>query len=207
MIHNENTLNIKQYSLYDRTSKLRYLKKWYNILPTIFFRKRLEAFAFEIHRKLGGSEVDNAFEKEIHKINSIDKIQLLIALYQAVYNLLENLDVINQWKGLIGLKKTEAKNLKEYTRKIKKYTGYTIENKSDLKKLNSEIERRTEKFAEIFPDTEKEDKKGATFMQIYMGVISVMGIQFNYKMVMADFFEAKEDAYNRIKKQESNARS
>jgi len=201
MIENINTLTVKRYSLYDDTNKLRYLKKWWNILPAFLFKKELSKLAHEIHNKLSGSTINKSFDKEIHKINSIDKIQLLIALYQAASNLLINLANVNKWKREIGLKETDAKNLKHYTDKIFKYTGYTIKGLDDLDLLKNEIDRRTEKFAEFFPKEDKKDiKDGASFMQVYLGVISVMDITFNYDMTMKHFFEAKDSAYKRIKK-------
>lgn len=206
MIENVNTLTIKRYSLFDKTNKLRYLKSRWNILPIFLFKDKLLKLAFEIHKRLSGSTIDGSLDKEEHKINSINKIQLLIALYQAAFNLLENVETINRWKKIAGLELTKMKNLKEYTDKIFKYTGYTIKTMKDLVLVRNEIDRRTEKYAEFFPeDEEKTTKKGASFMQVYMGVISVMDITFNYDMIMSDFFEAKEDAYKRTKKLNPNA--
>ena len=204
MIHNLNTLTVKKYSFFDRTNKFMYLKRSWNILPSILFKKRLTALALSIHQRLSGKNINAEFEKEIHKISSADKIQLLIALYQAAYNLLVNLEYVNDWKEIIGLEKTKPEHLQEYTDKILKYTGYKITCSDDLVLLKNEIERRTEKFAEFFPADKVENKKGANFMQIYMGVISIMDLPFSYDMSMSDFFDAKDNAYERIKKMKSN---
>lgn len=204
MIENINTLTIKKYSLFDKTNKLRYLKCWWNILPTFLFKKKLFELASSIHKRLSGIKLDSDFEKEVHRINSINKIQLLIALYQAAYNLLENLASVNVWKRSMGLEETKPENLKEYTDKILKYTGYKIKTVKDLVLVKNEIDRLSEKFAEFFPKEKITNKKGATFMQIYLGVISVMDIPFSYDMIMSDFLEAKDDAYERIKKMKSN---
>jgi len=198
MIKDLNTLTVKSYSLFDKTDDYSHFKKWYNIFPTILFKKKLLKLATTIHNKLSGSKSDPLLDKEVHRINSINRIQLLIALYQAAYNLLENLTKVNEWKKSAGLKETEYKYLKQYTDKIFKYTGYEIKTVADLSMLINEIDRLTEKYAEFFTNNNK-SVKGVTFMQIYMGVIAIMNLPFNYEMTMSDFFEAKDVAQEMIK--------
>ncbi len=200
MIESINTLTVKKYSLFDKTNKIHYFKKWWNILPANLFSKKIVKLADSIHNKLSGKNIGNTLDKEDHKISLTNRIQLLISLYQATYNLLENLGTINKWKRGIGLKETINNDIKEYTDKILKYTGYTIKKVKDLELLKNEVDRLTEKYAEFFPEDEEEPKKGATFMQIYLGVISNMNLPFSYEMTMADFFDAFDATTERVKK-------
>ena len=189
MLKTVHTLTIRNYSLFEKTGDIQYLltKK---TKKSVDISELLQEIAIGLS---GENENSNKLQKEIHRIKSQYRIQLLITLYEATYNLLVLQKELNSWKEKIGKKPTELKNLELYIDKIKESTGIEIKEVEDLLKLKREIERWVDKFAENFPEKDI-DPDGLTFMQIVLGVFAAMNMTLNYEMYLSDFFELKKNA-------------
>lgn len=188
MLKTVHTLTIRDYSLFEKTGDLKYLFE--GKIKQIDISNLLQEITIGLS---GENENSNKLQKEIHKVKSQYRIQLLITLYEATYNLLVLQKELNYWKEKIGKKPTELKNLELYVNKIKKATGIEIKEVGDLLKLKREIERWVDKFAENFPEKDT-DPDGMTFMQIVLGVFAAMNMTLNYEMYLSDFFELKKSA-------------
>jgi hypothetical protein len=207
------TLTIREYSLFEKTGEVKYLLeeckycygkgfinnkecKKCNGTGRVVTKKPLNTSLLlqEISIGLNGENENTAqLQKENHKLKSQYRIQLLITLYDACYNLMVLQTELNEWKILIGDKPTDLKNLKKYTDEIKRVTNIEIETIEDLLKLKKEIERWTDKYAENFPKSDIE-KEGLTFMQIVLGVFAATNMSLDYQMYLSDFFILKKDA-------------
>ncbi len=186
-IHN---LTIKEYSLFEETGDIEYLVK----LPitkncNVDISGLLQKINIELHVE---NENTKKLQKELYKIKSQYRIQLLITLYEAAYNLMVMQTDLNNWKILIGKEPTKLTNLMNYVEKIKENTGIEIKKPEDLIKLKKEIEECANKYAENFPLIDP-NPENLTFMQIVLGVFSAMNLNLNlnYEMYMSDFFDLK----------------
>jgi len=179
------TLTIRDYSLFEKTGDLKYL--FDGKVKDVDVAELLQEIATGLN---GENENSVKLQKDFHKVKSQYRIQLLITLYEAAYNLMVLQKDVNTWKEIIGREPTKLKNLKRYVDKIKNQTGIEIKEISDLADLKKEIQRWVDKFAEVFPVKEN-DPNGVTFMQIVLGVFAASGMNLNYEMYMSDFFELK----------------
>jgi len=185
MLKTIHTLTIRDYSFFEKTGDVKYLQE-----KPYSKNVDIESLLIEIYKNLTGkNEQTEQEQKEIHKIRSVYRIQKLICLYEATANLF-NLYDINKWKKAIGKQETKTKNIEFYIDEIEKNTSIRVKKKEDLKKLQKEIERWTDKFRENFKDDEK--KEGLTFMQIVLGVFAAMNMKLDYDMYLSDFFILKE---------------
>jgi len=180
------TLTIRYYSLFEKTGDLKYL--FDGKVKSVDTSELLQEIATRLN---GENENSNKLQKDFHKVKSQYRVQLLILLYEAAYNLMVLQADVNTWKEIIGKEPTKLKNLKRYVDKIKSQTGIEIKEISDLADLKKEIQRWVDKFAEVFPKQDN-DPNGVTFMQIVLGVFAASGMNLNYEMYMSDFFELKD---------------
>lgn len=194
-------ISIRDYSLFEKTGKPGSL-----VYFPIYSKKRFEALLTEIAQGLGSDQnQDQALKKEHHRLTSLFRIEYLIVLYEATYNLLVNKTQIDIWKSVIRKNKgSDYSNLLEYTEKIKAETGIEISPDAwceDMIALKWEIDRWTDKYAENFLNGEQ-TKEGVTFMQIVLGVFSVLKFSINEDICLSDFFEMKRQAEAMIRKME-----
>lgn len=204
MVKSFHTVTIRDFSLFEQTKDFRYLCRMH--LPVSrFYIKRLTALVEQIAAALGSeSDKQQELSREKHRIKTIMRIQYLVTLYQAAYNLIVHKTQIDVWRSAIGKPKaSDYSNLIDYIEKIQSATGITINPdcwEDDLFSLKEEIDRVTDKFQEAFnqstPDT------GVTFLQIVIGVFSALQMSINEDIRLVTFFELKkqaEDVANRIK--------
>ena len=186
MLKTVHTLTIRDYSLFEKTGDLKYL--FDGKVKSVDVSELLQEIATGLN---GENENSNKLQKDFHKVKSQYRIQLLITLYDAAYNLMVLQADVNTWKEIIGKEPTKLKNLKRYVDKIKSQTGIEVKEISDLADLKKEIQRWVDKFAEVFPKQDN-DPNGVTFMQIVLGVFAASGMNLNHEMYMSDFFELKD---------------
>jgi hypothetical protein len=185
-------ITIREYSLFEQTNDPRLFLR-FKFIPLFLVKKGLfTRLITEIFEHL--TEKDETKRKlthEYHRIKSQYRIQMLVALYQATYNLMNGV-IVNQWKKDIGRKESKLDNLSVYVEQIKEQTGIEVKSIDDLSRLRKEIERWVDKFNENFKQEKKAD--GITFMSIVLGVFATMNMPLNYDMYLSDFFELKRQA-------------
>jgi hypothetical protein len=132
------------------------------------------------------------FDKETRKLNSKYKIQELITLYRNLNHLMVHRLKVDKWLDELGVKNTfnvELDKAIETKCEILNINhSIKVENIDDLKKIEKEIERRTDKFKENFKEPENKEK-GATFSEVVISVFKRAGYdKIDYSMILSDFF-------------------
>ena len=195
MVKDINHITIRQFDLYEKTHKTRYLM--YMPVGRLFARKLALVIA-EIRQHLQGEDKqDEILAREYHKTKSVYRIQELTALYQATSNLLINKTLVNVWLASTGCEVKELKNLSYYIEQIEAKTGIKVTSLEDLEKLQRNIQRWVDKFEENFHEVKVQ---GLTFMQTVLGVFAVMNMNLNYNMYLSEFFELKRTAEDKAKR-------
>lgn len=194
MIHTIHTMTIRQYGLFEKTGDRSYLKR-YKFVPLFLFKKQIERFAVEFSGVFNSDYTDK-LQKTKHKIISYNKILQLSNLYNGLYGVMVAKTNNNI---LIGKLETDNKNLKYYINEIKRLTGIEIKSALDLSKLTKEIQRRTDKYIEVF-EGEKPEENKTSFMQLAMAIFSVMDMTFNENMLLSEFADLKDTATEKVKK-------
>lgn len=206
MVKSIHTLTINDYSLFEKTGDIKYLLTGWTPFKSRILPK-IESLVAEIARGLGSeSNEDQALRKEFHRLKSLYRIQYLVTLYQAAYNLLINKTQIDVWKAAIGKgKPSNYLNLIEYVDKIKEATGIQINPDTwddDMMVLSREIDLWTDKYRQNFLN--QPTAEGLTFMQIVLGVFAALQFPLNMEISMSDFFVMKqqtEELSKRLKDQ------
>lgn len=191
MIKSIHTLTIHDYSLFEKTGDVKYLLTRWMRKPNI------DPLLTEIAKGLESeSNQDQQLQKEFHRLKSVYRIQYLLTLYQAAYNLLINKMRIDVWRAAIGKTKTSNYlNLIEYVDKIKEATGIEIRPETwddDMIALHNEIDLWTDKYKQNFLNQPKGE--GMTFMQIVLGVFAALQFPLNDTLSMSDFLLMKSEA-------------
>jgi hypothetical protein len=194
MLKTIHTLTIHDYSLFEKTGDIKYLLTGRVWNPK---KENIEPLLNEIIKGLNSeTNQDQELQKEFHRLKSVYRIQYLITLYQAAYNLLINKMKIDEWKAIIGKgKPSNYLNLIDYVEKIKEATGIEISPETwadDMVALSKEVELWTDKYQQNFLNQPKTE--GMTFMQLVFGVFAALQFPLNDQISMSDFFLMKQEA-------------
>lgn len=186
-------ITLREWSYYTKTGDLSGLKK-YNVN-----KRNLNELLTVIDEHLG-EKLD--LEKEKENLNSKFKIQELIMFYRNLNHLMVHQLKVELWLIELGVDTdtNERLNLviKNKIEQLKNKYGISISIVEDLKKIDDEITRRLDKYAEN--NQAKEEKEGITFTELMIGVFKVLGYdKIDYEMVLSDFFELKKLAYKQVK--------
>ncbi len=192
-IHNIKTLTIREYGIIDETNNISLLKKRFNPFPVSWFNT--DAFFEEFKTIFSLNNNDLLNEKyrilSYYKIIELDQIlKVLIILMQS-----ENHRAIY---GLLFKRKIKNINLDFYTERVKKLTGIEIKDGKDLKRLKDETQRQLDKYNERFKKPKKEQPK-VSFMEVVLGVFSIMEMSFIPDMTLYEFGKLKKIADKKIK--------
>ncbi|TRZ51258.1 hypothetical protein D4R99_04615 [bacterium] len=207
MVKTIHTLTIHDYSLFEKTGDVKYL-----LTGRAHFKSRalsqIEPLLAEITKGLSSEQnEDQTLQKEFHRLKSVYRIQYLLTLYQAAYNLLINKMRIDVWRAAIGKgKPSNYLNLIEYVDKIKEATGIEIRPDTwddDMIALYNEIELWTDKYKQNFLN--QVPGEGMTFFQIVLGVFAALQFPINDQISMSDFFLMKQEAEKLSKRLEAKA--
>jgi hypothetical protein len=212
MVKSIHHITIRDYSLFEQTGNPVYLMQ-YRLPLHRLYRKQLAALVEKIAAGLGSETDETAkMQKEYHRLKSVMRIQMLAALYQAVYNLLINKMTVETWKQAIGKgkKAVDYTSLIGYIGQIKQYAGIDFDPdcwELDMIELKEQIDRWTDKYNEAFgekPGAASDDK--LTFLHIVLGVFAVLNFPLDESTRLVTFFEMKrqaEEIANRLKLKEN----
>ena len=191
IVKNIDTLTISDFDLYERNDNARYLMKFH--FPALkIFAKKIEELTSEIAGRLIGDDFfEGNKDRELHRLESLNRINHLSALWGGAFNIMAFKPRIDKWAELIEVKCTSTdKDLKIYLDKIKNKTGIDIEKLEDLERLQSEIDRWVEKYHELFLSGKQ--VKGMTFMQTVIATFSAVNLgTVDMKMSLARYFEMR----------------
>ena len=183
MVDKFHIITVGEYNLYSKTGKLFSLKK-HGINE-----KNIGDLVSAVEERLSGVE-STANQENADKLYSKYRILELKTLSKALADIMFYENESNELKGILG-KDLKEKRSKYYIDKVYELTQLKIEKIDDIKKLNNEIERRENKYIEIFKK-EETVKEGVTFTQVMLKVFQLNGFDVDYKMILSDFFELKD---------------
>ena len=190
---------LKDVILLDATKSANVLKKhWF--VPLWLCRKELESLAKQIFESIGGKTVTN-IQDEFDKLHQYRKLQIYEALYKAVQIEFGLKAKINAWKIIIGKDYKDSPQLEEVLSAVKKHTGIEIETPDNLKEFNDFVQHKIDKYSEMYPPEEVEERTETPLIDIFYSVFSFMGEPFNDKMLLIAFIGMQKMAKEKIEKQ------
>lgn len=201
MIHTIYTMSIGRYGQLDKTQDARLLRRWWNPLPVSLFRKRIDKL-FEQVREIMGGEDDHRLMDEIDRAYSVNQMLQVSILYDALYAALVIKAGVDIMLLLADRDPKEVKNLQYIRDEVKELTGIEVNELADLMKLQAEMTRLSDKFAERFSNKEEDTGEKVSFIRGVMAVFSLMEMPYNDKMTLAEFAELKHLADDRRKQLE-----
>lgn len=196
-IHTIHSLSIRQYGIIDSTENISLLKRWYNPFPVGWFDTEIFFIAF---REMLGQNTKNTSRHEAYKLLSYNRIIMLDRMLNTMSVLMRNQNDRSMFRLLFQRKQKDyTGNLNYYIEKVKQITGIKVKDGKDLTKLQKEIQRRLDKYNERYSHEEKTPKEKADFMDIVLGVFSIMEMAYVSEMRLAEFGRLKMLADKRIK--------
>jgi len=156
-IYDIRLLNV--FKLEEKKDSASHLKKWYNPFPIKWWAEEREKLTREIVDKInGGDSSDNLRHEKEKEIIRGKNLELKIARAGIAVNMSfipRSISLLN-WAN--RKYKKHNNRLDKYLESVKKLTGHEIKTAGDVKRLDKEIERRYDKFIEIFPEENPNNK-------------------------------------------------
>jgi len=199
MIKRIHEICLRDIILLDATKTANSLKKYW-FVPLFMFHKRLEKLATEIFKLIGNSPIVD-IQDEFDKLMAYRRLQLLEALYKAVIIEIGLKSRIEAWKLLIGKDLTESEQFEEVKKEVLKHTGIELKALEDITTLRQYIEHKADKYREMFPDVDNEDKGEVKLTKVIYSVFNFMSEPYDENMRLITFIEMKEMAEDKIKQQ------
>ena len=199
MLKQFHEITLKDVILLDATKSANVLKKYW-FIPLWLCRKELESLAKQIFESIGGKTVTN-IQDEFDKLHQYRKLQIYEALYKAVQIEFGLKAKVNAWKLILQKDYKESPQLEKVLDEVKKYTGIQIETPDNLKEFEAFIQHKIDKYAEMYPIEEIEEKETTNLSKIIYSVFNFMNEPYNENMRLITFIELKTMAEDRIKSQ------
>lgn len=199
MLKKFHEITLKDVILLDATKSANVLKKYW-FIPLWLCRKELESLAKQIFESIGGKTVTN-IQDEFDKLHQYRKLQIYEALYKAVQIEFGLKAKVNAWKLILQKDYKESPQLEKVLDEVKKYTGIQIETPDNLKEFEAFIQHKIDKYAEMYPIEEIEEKETTNLSKIIYSVFNFMNEPYNENMRLITFIELKTMAEDRIKSQ------
>lgn len=190
---------LKDVIILDATKSANILKKYW-FVPLWLCRKELESLAKQIFESIGGKTILN-IQDEFDKLHQYRKLQIYEALYKAVQIEFGLKAKINAWKLILQKDYKDSPQLEKVLDEVKKYTGIQIETPENLKEFEAFIQHKIDKYAEMYPVEEVEEKEKSNLSKIIYSVFNFMKEPYNEEMRLITFIELKAMAEDRIKSQ------
>ena len=195
MIHTINTISIRLYGEIDRTDNIGLLRRWWNVFPVAWFDT--DSFFAEYNNMIGSN---TNYTNDAYRILAYNKIIILDQILKTSSVLMQNQNDRSMFRLLFKKKaKEDTGNLNYYIEKVKQITGIEIKDGNDLKKLQKEIQRLLDKFHERFKNKDKTPVEDYNFMDMVLGVFSIMEMAYVPDMKLSEFGRLRLLADKRIK--------
>lgn len=209
MIHNMHSMTVERHVMFDETKNLKYLKRWFNILPSFLFKIHFDKYIRDFNILKGSEDEEDNISEETYRQIMYTKILQLKNLYTGIYNIMITMNKNDTLKLKVGLKiASRTTNVNIYIEKVNELTGIEIIDIETLNKFNKFIEHKNDKYIESFENIERlaedQDQKTMTFMQLALGVFSVMDMNYNPKLKIFVFWELEKLAVARVRKSNMN---
>jgi len=186
-------ITIREWSYYSKSGDISGLKKHG------FNTKNIDSIIAIVDENLG--ETKN-LGKDIQRLNSKYKIQELLVYYKNLRALLDSqlkAEAIQVELGItLSLDDSLNKAIDAKSKRLNDKYGISVNTLSDMQKIDSEIQRRLDKYAEmnkVIPIGE-----GITFAELVISIFKILGYEkIDYEMVLSDFFILKKQASKQVK--------
>lgn len=201
IIHTLDTITLRQYAAFEKTGDVRKLYHFFGWLARFgLFMDDIQAFVTSFNKAFN-PKADDDLVKQVEKLRYQNKVVMMQALAEAIHLHLVTRIEMKIMCERIGMKLPEDKNLLKYLDHIKELTGLEITNLDDVKGFNEEVQRKIDKFREIF--AEKHPVKGSSIMELYFACCSILEQSPDYtQMTLAEFAEFKLQADEKAKRME-----
>jgi len=212
MIKNYWEITLRDYDIIERTGNVSHLFRWYNILPAFLFIGRIKKTLQILSKKLNGIDTSELNNEDLWQQQSITTINAIKANYYGIVNVLKLQSkfnfIVKFYKEVSTrkLKEVKNRNLDKYIGNIKKLTGAEIKSLQDIQKVKKNLDFRIDKYNENY-SVKKEQTEKVYLMSIALGIFSYLNLDFNPKITVIEFIEAKNIAEKQYQKNKSNGRN
>jgi len=164
--------------------------KWYAVE---YGRGFIESFNSTFNAK---SEADT--DREMYKLLAQNKIMLMQAVLMGIQLHLGEKVQLTLLRGKQPQSEADEALL-QYLAEAEQCSGIKIEKLEDITTFRNELERKIDKYAELYPEKEVK-QSGVSIMQLCYSVESLMNVRIDYdKMTLSEFAELKQMADQRAK--------
>ena len=201
ILHTPETITIRRYARFEKSKDLRLL---FRVRVPMWIALKYSYRFIEAFNLLFNSNSETDMEDEMHKLITWNKIMLMQAILMGIQVHLSEKVQIDLLKTNGKPKAADDPVLANYLNEAEQCTGIKIETLEDIAAFKSELERLTDKFAELYPVKEVK-QSNITIMQLCFSVESLMNMRIDYdKMTLAEFYELKQMADERAKQMQES---
>lgn len=192
ILHTPDTMTIRNYARFEKSKDLR---KLFRLPVPIYIAIRYAPTFIQQFNDIFNSGGEAEIDKTRLKLIAQNKILLMQVLLTAIQFHLGEKIQLEMLKG--GAIKQDEKLL-YYISEVEKVCGITIETLEDIISYRNELERKIDKYNQLFP-VQVQKSEGVSIMQLAFSVFSIMNMPFDGEMKLAEFAELKHMADERTK--------
>ena len=201
IVHNLHTMTVRQYSLYEADRNPRNLFRRFKWLAKLgLFADDIQAFIEEFNKAFSDSQNNDlyrSFEKLRYEAKLLAMEGLLTGMNLHVFTRADMQELAR--KAGISLKPDEL--FGKYREEILAISGIEINELQDIKAFSDELQRKIDKYREMFK--EKEKAKGSTIMELFFSCCMIMEQSPDYsKMTLSELATFKAQAHELARKRE-----
>ena len=197
IIHTPDTITIRQYSRFEKTRDLRLLFTFrVPMRIAVKYAPRFTKQFNDLFNNNSESEDLVMFDKLYYQ-NKIMLMQVLLTAVQMHLGEKIQLELLKH-----GSKPVIDDKLQYYFDEIEQIWGKKIENIEDITAFRAEIERKIDKYAEIFPEKEVK-KEGVSLLELSISVFRILNMTVNLDITLSEFAVLNELAVKESKKMQA----
>jgi hypothetical protein len=205
----------------ERTGKVNQFLEWYNILPPVMQKTKLQKFVSEIYQLITGSDNPDVSEYDLEnlewKVRSLNKINAVESAYLSCLMFLHlvvqfdyNLKKFKLTRGQRRkIKEVDFKLLQKSIEKIEIFTGIQIKDQNDLAAVQTELIWLKDKYNENFNKKNEaettEQKKKMSILEYAGSFALYAGTSFVSisEMTIPEFIAMRTNAENKYQSEKA----
>ena len=221
MIKSIDKIKLKHLDRMERTGKVNQFFEWYNILPPVFQKTKLQKFVSEIYMMVTGSDNPDVNEYDLEnlewKVRSLNKINAIESAYLGCLMFLHlvvqfdyNLKKFKLTRGQRRkLKEVDFKLLQKSIEKIDILLGIQIKDQNDLAAVQTELIWLKDKYNENFNKKNEaettEPKKKMSILEYAGSFALYAGTSFVSisEMTIPEFLAMRTNAENKYQSEKA----
>jgi len=221
MIKSIDKIKLKHLDRMERTGKVNQFLEWYNILPPVMQKTKLQKFVSEIYQLITGSDNPDVSEYDLEnlewKVRSLNKINAVESAYLSCLMFLHlvvqfdyNLKKFKLTRGQRRkIKEVDFKLLQKSIEKIEIFTGIQIKDQNDLAAVQTELIWLKDKYNENFNKKNEaettEQKKKMSILEYAGSFALYAGTSFVSisEMTIPEFIAMRTNAENKYQSEKA----